>query len=249
MAESVSFDRVADVYDETRGDEARGGRLARDIAEFLAPGPVIEVGVGTGVVALGLRDLGREVVGVDLSLAMLARARARLGHVVAAGDASALPVASGAFANVVFVHLLHLVGDMEAAIADASRVLRPGGRLIAAHGMPETEPNELSPVVAPIQRLRGRRVDSAEAVAVAGSRAGLRAVAAGHTTPAVSEEAPRSLADQFERRVFSWMWPIDDAEWLQTVEPVIAALRALPDPGRPRRQVRRTQVAVLERPD
>src|SRR5687768_8365818 len=115
---SVSFDRIADRYDETRGGDKRGRELSGEVARWLVPGPALEVGVGTGLVAAGLTARGVPVTGVDLSPAMLARARARLGATVAVGDAMALPVASGSVANVYFVWVLHLVGDVPATIAE-----------------------------------------------------------------------------------------------------------------------------------
>lgn len=247
MAESVSFDRVAEVYDETRGGMARGRRIAKDVAEFLQPGPTLEVGVGTGAVALGLRELGHPVVGVDLSPGMLASAYRRLGPCVAVADALALPVATGALGNAVFVHVLHLVGDMAAAIAEAARALRPGGRLIAVHAAPRMEPDDLTEATAPTLPLRQRRVDTPEALRVAGAAVGLRPAAERWSSPAVIHESPAALAEKYEQRVFSWMWRIDDAAWERTVAPVIAALLALPEPHRPRRHVGRTRVSVLQR--
>src|SRR4051812_8532236 len=109
---SVSFDRIADRYDETRGGEVRGRGHADALAPWVLPdGPLLEVGVGTGVVAAALHGRGISVAGVDLSLAMLRRARDRLGARVVAGDALRLPVRTGAVATVCFVHVLHLVGD------------------------------------------------------------------------------------------------------------------------------------------
>jgi hypothetical protein len=50
------LDELAEIYDETRGGEARGEEYAADVTARLPAGedPVLEVGVGTGVVALGL---------------------------------------------------------------------------------------------------------------------------------------------------------------------------------------------------
>jgi ubiquinone/menaquinone biosynthesis C-methylase UbiE len=97
---SLSFERIADRYDATRGGEQRGRRTAASLAPLLDPvWPVVEIGIGTGVIALGLRELGFAVVGVDLSPAMTQRARRRLGPVVAVADAAHLPVADAAIAN------------------------------------------------------------------------------------------------------------------------------------------------------
>ncbi|MGH3713225.1 MAG: class I SAM-dependent methyltransferase [Micromonosporaceae bacterium] len=248
MAESLSFDRVAQVYDETRGGLVRGRRMARDVAAHLTPGTTLEIGIGTGAVALGLTELGHQVVGVDVAPAMLSQAYQRLGPRVAIGDATALPVGDGTVANAVFVHVLHLVGDMSAAIAEAARVLRPGGRLVALHGTPQLASDELSTVTAPLERLRQQRVDTPAQVRQAAADAGLQYVHSGPSTPGVLTETPAALADKFEQRIFSWMWRIDDVTWQREVGPVAAALRAMPDPDRPRKQTHQVWVSVCEKP-
>src|SRR5262245_19859134 len=120
---SVSFDRIAERYDETRGGDKRGREIAEEVLPWLVDGPTLEVGVGTGLVAAALAKRGRHVLGVDLSPAMLARAYTRMGPRVALGDAQALPVATGSLANVYYVWVLHLVGDPAATLAEAARVL------------------------------------------------------------------------------------------------------------------------------
>jgi hypothetical protein len=62
----IRFDDVADRFDETRGGESRGDDIAAELYAWLPvpASPVLEVGVGTGVVALGLRRRGCSVVGV-----------------------------------------------------------------------------------------------------------------------------------------------------------------------------------------
>jgi septum formation protein len=67
------------------------------------------------------------VHGVDLSMAMLERARVRLPGHVAAADATQLPVADRRCDAVVAVWLLHLLDDSEPVIAEVARVLRTGG--------------------------------------------------------------------------------------------------------------------------
>ncbi|MGH3749055.1 MAG: class I SAM-dependent methyltransferase, partial [Micromonosporaceae bacterium] len=237
----------ADVYDATRGGAARGRRLAGDIRDLLLPGRTLEVGVGTGVVALGLRELGCQVAGVDIAPKMLARAYARLGGVVACGDASALPIASSSVDNVVFVHVLHLVNDLRLAVSEAARVLRPGGRMAAVHAAPEIVPDELSTVAAPALPLRHRRPDTVDAVRSAGAGVNLRHITTRFSSPAIIDETPSGLAGKYQDRVFAWLWSVDGATWQRVVAPMIAALRALPDPHRPRRQVIRTTITVLER--
>ncbi len=91
---------------------------------------MLEVGVGTGVVAAALEAGGRSVVGVDLSLPMLRHAHARLGGGVAQADGFSLPVRSGAVDSVVIVWVVHLVPDSGAFLAEAARVVRP--RVVAS---------------------------------------------------------------------------------------------------------------------
>ena len=158
---SLNFDRVAEQYDESRGGAARGERIAADVVAWLAPGRVLEVGVGTGIVAVALRARGVPVYGVDLSTAMLRRAVDRLGPVVLRADALALPVTSGSVDNVVFVAALHAIGDVPGAVAEAVRVLKPGGRLVAVHGVPLRVPaDDVAHALVPLAGLRDFRSDT-----------------------------------------------------------------------------------------
>ena len=102
--------------------EAPIRRLARDAARIL------DLGCGTGRLMVDLDLVRGRSVGVDLSLGMLREARGK-GLAVACADAHVLPFADGAFdlvtaANAVFRYL-----RLEAALAEAARVLAPAGRL------------------------------------------------------------------------------------------------------------------------
>lgn len=72
------------------------------------PGPAFEIGIGTGVVALGLHELGRPVSGIDIGIEMAKRAVDRIGPRVVQGDATCLPIRSGSIADVCAVMVLHL---------------------------------------------------------------------------------------------------------------------------------------------
>jgi SAM-dependent methyltransferase len=246
MSQSRVFDRVADVYDETRGGPERGGRTAADLVPWLVPGPVLEVCVGTGIIATALPS---PCFGVDLSAAMLARAAARLGPGrVVRGDALALPFGSSTVDNVVFVHALHVIGDVAGAIREAARVLRPGGRLVAQHGPTQREPSDIRAALAAFNELKSyQTVDTPAAVDAAGQAAGLRAVTRTITTPHRAEVSPNQEADYVERRLGSFLWEIDDTTWREVVAPVVARLRALPEPDRPRPEVFHGQLAVFTR--
>jgi SAM-dependent methyltransferase len=91
----------------------------------------LDIGCATGAYARALRTLGHRVVGVDYAFSALARARsadARTPYL--AGDAYALPFADAAFDAVVCMGVLQLVARAYDLLAEASRVLRPGGVLV-----------------------------------------------------------------------------------------------------------------------
>jgi len=128
MAERVSFDRIADVYDETRGLPPRV--LAKAIgvlAEALEGKRVLEVGVGTGRYAVPLQKSGIEVVGVDIAPRMVARALEKGLRGVVFADGAQLPFRSESFDAATTNHVLHLVPDWQRVLREIDRVLRPGG--------------------------------------------------------------------------------------------------------------------------
>ena len=101
----------------------------------LAPGErVLDIGSGPGFMAAEMAaEVGPEgsVVGVDPSESMLATARRREAPVeYVAGDALALPFPDESFDAVVATQVYEYVADMPSALAEARRVLRPGGRLL-----------------------------------------------------------------------------------------------------------------------
>ncbi|NUP53364.1 MAG: class I SAM-dependent methyltransferase [Catenulispora sp.] len=134
MTRQAAYDDIADWY-ETEFLEAQRGSdpigVIRTLREVLGPGTgvCLEIGCGTGEYAAVDRELGWTPVGVDLSAGMLRYAAERLPVVL--GDAERLPVRSASVdaATTVMTHT-----DMpgyKAVLAEAFRVLRPGG--ILAH--------------------------------------------------------------------------------------------------------------------
>lgn len=85
---------------------------------------------GHGIVARGLADAGADVTALDFSPAMLEMARARVPEArFVEGDAMALPFEEASFDAVTIGFGIPHVPDPAAALAEARRVLRPGGRL------------------------------------------------------------------------------------------------------------------------
>lgn len=144
---SLSFDPVAHIYDDTRGyppgvSAAIADAMAR-YASLTSGAEVLEIGIGTGRIALPLLERGINVTGIDISERMIERLRAKydaeraarpdapLGRLtVRQGDMTTLPFASGAFDAVVAVHVLHLVTHWRQAFDEALRALRPGAPLL-----------------------------------------------------------------------------------------------------------------------
>jgi ubiquinone/menaquinone biosynthesis C-methylase UbiE len=97
----------------------------------LAPGAVLDAACGTGRHSAELAARGDRVIGVDRSPAMLEKARAKLPQTdFREGDLAALPVDSGSFDAVVCALALVHLPDLSGPMAEFSRVLRPGGRLL-----------------------------------------------------------------------------------------------------------------------
>jgi SAM-dependent methyltransferase len=120
--------RIA-VHAEAEGPSARD-LVVRLVTEAKPERP-LDVGCGHGELAVRLsRELGVDVVAVDLSPAMVEIARGR-GVDARVGDVQDLPFADGEFDCVVAAWMLYHVPDLERAAAELARVLRPAGRLVA----------------------------------------------------------------------------------------------------------------------
>jgi ubiquinone/menaquinone biosynthesis C-methylase UbiE len=130
-------DLVASEYADPHRLQARMGIYSRaadaafDAVTEVAPKRVLDVGAGTGAFAARVAAGGAWVTAIDSAPAMVERARAAgLGAVVA--DACAIPLPDGVFDCAVANWMLYHVADRDRAIAELARVLRPGGRLVAA---------------------------------------------------------------------------------------------------------------------
>jgi demethylmenaquinone methyltransferase/2-methoxy-6-polyprenyl-1,4-benzoquinol methylase len=122
------YSRQAQTYDETR---AASPSVLGPLREALAGAPgrrLADIGGGTGNYSRALRDEGWDPVVVDRQPEMLARAAGK-GLETVEADARSLPLADESVDAVMLVSMLHHVEDPPAALAEARRILRPGGRL------------------------------------------------------------------------------------------------------------------------
>jgi len=139
----ISFDRAAEYYDTTRGYAAGSAERIRDaIVAYTKAGSdtrFLELGVGTGRIALPFIRADYDYTGVDISPAMMDRLAAKLSgdtdHATYRfqphqADIIALPFEAACFDVIIVVHVLHLVEEWQRAIQEARRVLRPGGWLL-----------------------------------------------------------------------------------------------------------------------
>jgi SAM-dependent methyltransferase len=133
-----SYDAVANTYEERFHDELEHKERDRELLAAFADAtgdPVAEIGCGPGHVGAFVRGLGRNVIGVDLSVNMIALARDRLDAGLVA-DLRQLPFGPGQIGGVLaFYSLIHVRREeLRPALEECHRVLRPGGRLLlSAH--------------------------------------------------------------------------------------------------------------------
>jgi demethylmenaquinone methyltransferase/2-methoxy-6-polyprenyl-1,4-benzoquinol methylase len=132
------FDRTAPHYDWINRVMSLGSgvRYRRDALRRagLAPGRrVLDVAIGTGLVARAARDIlgdDGQVIGIDLSMGMLAEARKTLPITLVQGVAERLPLVDGCADFLTMGYALRHVTDLETTFREYLRVLKPGGSLL-----------------------------------------------------------------------------------------------------------------------
>lgn len=133
-----SFQKRGAAWDEMHALDLPAAEVAAAILAVMPQqmGRLLDIGTGTGQMLELLAPRISAGVGLDASRAMLALARARLSRpglthcAVRLGDMYRLPMPDAAFDHVVLQMVLHYAEDPQAALAEAVRVLRPGGRLV-----------------------------------------------------------------------------------------------------------------------
>ena len=123
---SVSFDRVADIYDKTRSlpNEVMTQLIEKLASELDGYRKILDIGVGTGRFAEPLQKTGFEVAGIDISKKMIDKAKRKSVKDLLLADARSIPFKDGTFDITISVHLLHLIKEWQKALTEVCRVSR-----------------------------------------------------------------------------------------------------------------------------
>lgn len=147
----------ADVYDDWYADISDLQGTLDTVEDLAGGGPILELGIGTGRVALPLAERGLDVHGIDASPAMVACLRAKPGG-------QDIPVAVGDFANLqdqparhfrvvlaVYNTLFNLASAeaQQRCLIGAARLLCPGGSLVIEAFVPSPDPDGVDAQVTP----------------------------------------------------------------------------------------------------
>lgn len=131
------FDRVAKGYNSSLPSHVVAHYLERRVALVQSviprPGPILDVGAGTGFLAWKLTALGYRVTGLDASLGMLHEAPSDGPSERLLGSATHLPFCDGAFPGVITVATLHHIAEpplVAATLEEIVRVTAPGGAAV-----------------------------------------------------------------------------------------------------------------------
>lgn len=223
---SIVFDRAVEYYDQTRAlPEWRHNAMIEALVRetgITQDSRVLEIGIGTGRIAISVAEHVRRLFGLDLSVEMMNKLRLKLANTnlkieIAQANALHLPFASETFDVAYAVHVYHLVSGWQDALLDARRVLKPGGNFVVSfHKRDENSPNML---------LRVKMRELAQEYGVDTRRPGSQSedeiyaeIVKWDAQPRIvqtstwnEEENVAEILDEIDRQIFSetWMIPRD----------------------------------------
>ncbi|WP_333733793.1 class I SAM-dependent methyltransferase [Streptomyces sp. IBSBF 3010] len=232
----LDYNQEATVYDATRGGLPRAEAAAAAVLGLVpdTARSLLDIGCGTGLVTgqIAAARPGLRVTGSDAAHGMAVVARQRVGAVVLA-DARRLPLPDAAVDAVSAVWLLHLLrepGAVRAVVAEAARVLRPGGVFVttvdkdAAHDVGSDIDATFAPYLVPTP------ADGTDLVVAHAAEHGLDVAGDAFFTGHGQGRSPVSTARGVRRGYYAsrLVLPGDAAEQL------VRSLAALPDQDRGR---------------
>lgn len=133
------FAASAAEWDRIRALHIEEAQVERVVMEFVGPGAIgsyLDLGTGTGRMLELVAPQATRAIGVDVNNEMLGIARARIEQAglthaqVRRADLFQLPFADGSFSLITLHQVLHYLEDPSAAVAEAARVLQPGGKIV-----------------------------------------------------------------------------------------------------------------------
>jgi SAM-dependent methyltransferase len=219
VTQPISFDRAADYYDRTRAldPESQAAVTRLLVVEIEGRDPVLELGIGTGRIGLPVAQAGIDLAGIDISPAMLRRLRANSEGIsvpAVCADATRLPFANGSFGAAYACHVLHLIPDWPAVLAEVVRAVRPGGVFLNDIGGWRQETGPWMELLGRFAaeagfELRPPGTDRSEEVdqALAGLGATPRALA---TIPRARDWTYEETVRSLEEGLWSLTWQVDE---------------------------------------
>jgi SAM-dependent methyltransferase len=214
----VSFDRVADRYDTTRGYPEN---IMRDILEALdgelrKEDLILDAGMGTGRFARPLQTRGYQIVGIDIAGRMIKKAQEKGVENILRADLLALPFQDLVFDKTISIHVLHLIKNWKSALVEIGRVTKD--ELVSVAFNKEESP---------AQEIRNAYDRACEELGHSVRHPGVRerelpdVLQPDNVKPIVVHEHPvdvRSLIQEFETRTYSNQWTVPDEIHEEAIE-------------------------------
>jgi len=215
---SVSFDRIADRYDTTRGypEHIMTDILGALDGELRKEDCILDAGMGTGRFTQPLQARGYRIVGVDIAQRMIAKAKEKGVENTLRANLLALPFQDRAFDKTISIHVLHLIKNWKNALVEIGRVTKEEFISVAFN-------KEESPA----QEIRNAYDRACEELGHSMRHPGMRerelpdVLQPDMVKPIVLHEHPvdvRNLIQEFETRTYSSQWTVPEEIHDQAIE-------------------------------